>query len=65
MCRGIPAWKRSIICPRAIDERISLITAIFSDRIESEAVRRLSGDDARSFVDVIDKVFRLRMCPLT
>jgi len=36
--------------------RISLITDIFSDGEEIEVVRRLSGDDAQSFVDVIDEV---------
>jgi len=42
--------------PLATDQRISLITAIFSDHDETEAVKRLSGDDAQSFVDVIDEV---------
>ena len=42
--------------PLAKDERISLITDIFSDRDETEVVKCLSGDDAQSFVDVIDEV---------
>ena len=53
----IPAWKRLINRPLATDERISLITTIFSDRNETEAVSHLSEDDAQSFVDMIDEVF--------
>jgi hypothetical protein len=34
-----------------------LVTEIFSDRDEIEAVRRLRGEDAQSFVDIIDEVF--------
>jgi len=55
--------------PLAKDQRISLITYMFSNRDETEAVKRLSGDDAQSFVDVIDEVlphFNLgRIGPLT
>ena len=54
--RGIPAWKRLIDLPLATDERISLITDIISDRGEAEAIKHLQGDDAQSFVDVIDEV---------
>ena len=42
--------------PLASDGQISLITDIFSDRDEIEAVGRLDGDDAQCFVDVIYKV---------
>ena len=42
--------------PPASDEQVSLITDIFSDPDESEMVRCLHGDDAQSFVDVIEKV---------
>ena len=56
ICSGIPAWKRLIDRPFTTDERISLITAIFSDRGEIEAVKRLCGDHAQPFVDVIDEV---------
>ena len=42
--------------PLASDEQISLITDILSDRDETEVVKRLHGDDAQSFVDMIDKV---------
>jgi hypothetical protein len=57
MCSGIPAWKRLIDPSHTSDEQISLITDIFSDRSETETVKRLSGDDAQSFVDVVDQVF--------
>ena len=50
------AWKRSIDQPIAIDKRISLITAIFSNRNVAEAVKCLSRDDAQAFVDVVDEV---------
>ena len=53
---GIPAWKRLIDRPLATDECISLIAGIFSDRGEAEAIKHLQGDDAQSFVDVIDEV---------
>jgi len=56
MCRGIPAWKRLIDRPLARDKRISLIIYLFSDREETEAAKRLRGNDAQSFVDVIDEV---------
>ena len=55
-CSGVPAWKRAVELPLASHEQISLITDIFSDRDEIEAVKRLYGDDAQTFVDVIDKV---------
>ena len=56
MCSGIPAWKRLIDRPLAVDERIPLIVSLFSDRDETEAIKRLHGSDAQSFVDVIDEV---------
>ena len=43
--------------PLAKDERISLITDVFSDHDEIQAVGHLRGDDAQSFVNVIDEVF--------
>jgi len=58
MYSGIPAWKRLIDCSLTTDERISLIATIFSDRGEVEMVKDLSGDDAQSFVNVIDEVLR-------
>jgi hypothetical protein len=39
-----------------MDKRISLITSIFSDPREVEVVGHLFGDDAQTFVDVLDKV---------
>jgi len=52
----ISAWKRSIDQPIAIDKRISLITAIFSNHSVAEAVKCLSREDAQAFVDVVDEV---------
>jgi len=42
--------------PVAIDKRILLITAIFSNRGVADAVKRLSKDDAQALVDVVDEV---------
>ena len=50
------AWKRSIDQPIAIDKRISLITAIFSNRSVAEAVKHLRREDVQAFVDVVDEV---------
>ena len=55
-CSGVPAWKRVVDLPLASDEQISLIADIFTDRDETEVVKCLYGDDAQSFVDVLDKV---------
>ena len=49
-------WKRLIGHSLAAAERISLIIDLFSDRDENEAAKRLGGDDAQSFVDVVDEV---------
>ena len=51
-----PAWKQLITRPLTTDERISLVTSIFSDRNQAEVVDRISGDDAQTFVDVVDEV---------
>ena len=56
MCSDILAWKRLIDHPLSTAERVSLITEIFSDRDRTEAVRRLSEEDAQSFIDVVDEV---------
>ena len=53
---GISAWKCLIDRRLTSDERVSLIRDIFSDHNDTTAVVRLRGDDAQSFVDVIDKV---------
>ena len=54
--RDPPAWNRLITHTLAKDERLSLITTIFSDRDQIEMVGNLSGDDAQAFVDTIDEV---------
>ena len=51
---GIAPWNDPSLTS---DGRISLITDIFSDRNETEAVLHLREDDARLFVEVIDEVF--------
>lgn len=56
MHSGVPAWKRLINYPPTSDERVSLITDIFSNRDEIEVVKRLHGDEAQSFIDTIDEV---------
>ena len=53
---GDPAWKRLMNSPLPLDGQISLITEILSDPDETEVVKGLSGDEAQSFVDVVDKV---------
>jgi len=52
----MPAWKRLIDRFPTKDERVPLIETIFSDRDEVEVVKCLRGDDAQSFVDVMDEV---------
>ena len=52
-----PAWKRLVDHSPGLDERISLITDVFSSRNETEAVRHLCGEDAQSFVDLVDEVW--------
>ena len=49
----LPSWKHLILSPLATHERISLITTIFSNQDEVEAVRHLSGEDAQMFIDAI------------
>ena len=49
-------WKRLIDHPLAVAERVSLIVDLLSDRNETEAAKCLSGDDAQSFVNVVDEV---------
>ena len=55
-CSETPAWKQLISHTLAVGERISLITAIFSDHSQIELVERLSGGDAQTFTDVVDCV---------
>lgn len=42
--------------PLAMDERISLVTELFSNSDEIETVKHLGRDDAQPFVDVLDEV---------
>ena len=56
------AWERLIRHPLAMYEHTSLITTIFLDRNQVEMVEYLSGDDAQTFIDTVDKV-RLRVLP--
>jgi len=52
----IPAWKRLVDCSHTTDKRISLIADVFSDPDETEVIMDLRGDDAQSFIDVVDEV---------
>ena len=56
MSSGHPAWKRLINNSPTSNEKLSLITEIFSNRDETDTVKRLQGDEAQSFVDAIDQV---------
>jgi len=56
MCSEEPAWKRLISHSLTAHERTTLIATIFSDHNQVEMVRQLSGNDAQSFVDMIDEV---------
>ena len=62
-------WKHLIDRPLTVDERVSLIADLFSDRDEIDALKTLSESDAQSVVDVIDEVLvhsHVRMtAPLT
>ena len=55
-CSDLPAWKQLISPTLSTDERIHLITSIFSDRNEAEVVGYLSGDDTQAFVDAVYEV---------
>ena len=59
MLSGTPAWERLVDHPLSMSGRVSLITDLFSDRDEVEAIKRLSRTNAQSFVDVLDEVFPL------
>lgn len=48
------AWKK-LIKHLPTEERLSLIRHIFSNHSEAEVFRYLSGDDAQTFIDVIDE----------
>ena len=51
-----PPWKNLIADTLSVDERIPLLTSIFSDRDEVEVFKYLSREDAQAFIDVIDGV---------
>jgi hypothetical protein len=55
LCSQGPAWKRLTSHIFNMPERISLITEIFSDHNQVDAVGNLSGDDTQDFIDVIDE----------
>ena len=59
-----PAWKRLISPSLSANERIDLITSIFSDRDEVEVFEYLSGSDAQAFVDVMDEASVCILLPL-
>lgn len=56
VCSNPPAWKLLIADTLPPNERIPLITSIFSDRDELDVFKYLPTDDAQSFIDVIDEV---------
>jgi len=56
LCSDPPVWKRLIGCSLSKDERITLISSIFTNNDETKVVGHLSGDDAQTFVDVVDEV---------
>jgi len=56
VCSTSTPWKRLIYLSLTTHERVSVVSAIFSDRSEIEVVNCLCGNDAQSFVDAIDEV---------
>ena len=52
----LPSWKRLTSCTLTTNERVSLITTIFTDHIQVDMVGNLSGDDAQAFINMIDGV---------
>ena len=55
-CSDNPLWKHLIDRPLTKDERVSMITDLFSDRDETEALKDLGRGDAQSIIDVMDEV---------
>lgn len=55
MCSEDPGWKRLISPALVMDERISLITMIFSDNNQAEMAEHLSGDNMQMFINQIDE----------
>ena len=56
MSSGHPTWKHLISRPLVTRKCIPLLMAIFSDKYETGVVQNLRGDDAQTFIDVIDEV---------
>lgn len=61
---GAPICKLLINCPLSLHARISLITAIFSDDKETEIAKGLDGDDAQTFIDVMDETLDALALPV-
>jgi len=56
LCSDLPAWKQLTSSTLETHKRIPLVRTVFSDSEEVEIVGHLCGDDAQTFVDVIDEV---------
>lgn len=56
LCSDLPAWKQLTSSNLATHKRIPLVRTVFSDREEVKIVGHLCGDDAQTFVDMIDEV---------
>ena len=59
-----PSWKQLVDDSLSVNERISLMVSIFCDHEAVEMVERLSGEDARAFVDLIAEVGTRALSPL-
>ena len=58
------AWQRLVSGTVPQDELASLIEMIFSSKKTTDMVDRLQGDDAQTFIDMIDTVWRHALPPL-
>ena len=56
LCSDSPPWQSLISSTLPIHERISLVTMIFSNSNQINAVRNLSRKDAQDFIDNVDEV---------
>ena len=54
-CSDCPTWESLINNALPVHERISLIAMIFSDPNQLRIVKHLSGNNAQTFIDEIDK----------
>ena len=52
----IPVWKTLIDNSLTTDERVSLITDLFSNRDATDSLNTLNESDAQSVIDAIDEV---------